>query len=268
MADGLPLAGKRVVVTRAAEQAEGLGAELERLGAEVVYLPLVRYEPLENNQPLDEVLWNLAEFDWLILTSQNAVRFLTARRETLPGRSAALTKIAAVGTATADAAQAAGWDVDFVSSRATGEALAQELGERVRRKRVLLPRSDRARPDLPEALRRAGAEMIEVVAYRTVFADLRNSPGAEILRNGRVDVITFASPSAFQGLVQAFGAGRMRELAEISVFAAIGPTTAGAIRDAGLPVRVQAEESSAGALAQAIAEHFEKQKTTSGAKAR
>lgn len=268
MTEAGPLAGKRVVVTRSNEQAGGLAAELERYGAEVLYLPLVRYEPVENNRPLDDALRNLSKFGWLVFTSQNVVRFITARLETLHGRSTAFTKVAAVGAATADTARAAGWEVDFISNRATGAALARELGERVRGERVLLPRSDRARPDLPEALRRAGAEVTEVVAYRTVREDVEQSDVVAVIRAGRVDVVTFASPSAFDSFLHAAGivAGQ-GAVGELTI-AVIGPVTAEAVRAAGWPVHVEAEESSAEGLARAIAGYYEGQRATSGAKRR
>jgi uroporphyrinogen-III synthase len=265
MLEGLPLQGKRVVITRAAEQAGGLAAELEKLGAEVLFFPVVRYEEPMDPAPLNSALRKLAEFDWVLLTSQNVVRFLgLALAKTNAPPWPATVKIAAVGRATAEAAQAAGWHVEFVSARFQGLALAEELGSTLKGCKVLLPRSDRARPDLPEALRRTGAEVTEVVAYRTLALDTQDLPAARAIREGRVDVLTFASPSAFHAFYSALGADMAKQAARAGVIAAIGPVTARAIREKALAVGVEAAESTAEGLAQALAEYFLKQKATAG----
>lgn len=267
MAEGPALAGKRVLVTRAAEQAGGLAAELERLGAEVLFLPVVRYEEPLDKGPIDKALRDLAEFDWLVVTSQNVVRFVDGRLQRVKGSaSTGLPKVAAVGPATAEAAQEAGWPVEFVASRFQGAALAEELGQRLRGCKVLLPRSDRAGGELPEALRRVGADVTEVVAYRTVRADFPGSRAVEDIC--AVDAITFASPSAFRFFCDAMGEKRMRELAGVVAIAAIGPVTAQAIRETGMPVHVEAEEFTAGGLARGIADYFDRQKAALGARVR
>jgi len=265
MGERLPLAGKRIVVTRAPEQSSGLAGELERLGAEVLFMPVVRYESPEDSEPLSGALGRLAAFDWIILTSQNVVRFVAQalgknNAEAWP----ATLKVAAVGSATAEAARAAGWPPTFVSSRFHGLALAEELGSRLSGCKVLLPRSDRASADLPEALRRAGAEVTEVVAYRTVFVEAQDSQAAQKVREGQVDVITFASPSAFHAFCDALGAGAAKRPSDTGVIAAIGPVTAQAIRDAGMKVHVEAEESTAEGLAQAVGQYFAGRRAVAG----
>jgi len=266
-----PLAGKRVVVTRAPEQSGELIRQLEELGAEVLHLPVVRYEPPLDSGPLERAVADLASFDWLILTSQNAVRFFT---ETVRGKfgmsldsGVPLPRVAAVGPATAAAAREAGWEVAYIAGRFEGKALAAELGERVKGCKVLLPRSDRARADLPELLRANGAQVTEVVAYRTIDADLNDSVAVEKICAGQVDSITFASPSAFHALVRAIGP-RLREVAGRVVLVAIGPVTAEAIKAAGYDARVVADESTAGGLTAAIADYFRKHRLTTGATSR
>ncbi len=267
MAEGLALAGKRVVVTRAAEQARGLATELERHGAEVLFLPVVRYEEPLDTSPMDKALQDLAEFDWLVVTSQNVVRFVSARLHSLKrSEGAPFPRVAAVGPATAEAAHGAGWQVEFVASRFQGAALAEELGDRLRGCKVLLPRSDRAGAELPEALRRVGADVTEAVAYRTVRADFPGSRVVEDICAGKVDAITFASPSAFRSFSDAMCEKKMRELAGVVAIAAVGPVTAQAIREAGMPVHVEAEEFTAGGLARGIADYFDRQKAALGAR--
>jgi uroporphyrinogen-III synthase len=256
-----PLEGKRVVVTRAPEQAKELVREIEQLGAEVLLLPMVEFHEVEDAAPLDEALREIADFDWILFTSQNAVRFFAKRCRALgldPGKlQSERPRIAAVGPATAKAAREEGFRVYWIASRFRGEALAHELREDMAGKKVLLPRSDLAAGKLPEALRKAGATVCEVISYRTVVPDAADSDALTQIRSGRVDVMTFASPSAFHHFVDLLSADELPGVAQRLRFAAIGRTTAGAIREAGLPVEIVAAEGTSAGLARAIANYFE-----------
>jgi uroporphyrinogen-III synthase len=255
-----PLAGKRVVVTRAPEQAQEFVRELEEYGAEVILLPMVSYADPENFGPLDAALHQLSSFDWILFTSQNAVTYFSKRCRALeieprPANSEK-PKIAAVGPATGKAVGKEGMPLYLLSSQFQGAALAKDLRKQVNGKKVLLPRSDRAGADLPRALRSAKAMVTEVIAYRTVAAtgpDAGKTGGAD----SAADVYAFASPSAFSAFADATNAESLRGLCESARFAAIGPTTAAAIREAGFPVEIVAEESTSAALAAAIAKYFE-----------
>ncbi len=251
-----PLEGKRIVVTRAAEQAGEMVRALEESGATVLRVPSVAFAAAEDKQPLDAAILSLLRFDWLLLTSQNAVRFFAARCRDLGINLSALAgappSIAAVGLATADAARREGLVVQFVASRNTGEGLAQELREHVLGKRVLLPRSDRAPGDLPAALSRNGAQVTDVVAYRTLALQGAAAKELEQVRQGAADVLTFASPSAFHSFVDQIGAEVLRQLSGRTAIAAIGPVTARSIQKAGFEAAIVAEDSSAAGLVAAI----------------
>lgn len=259
-----PLEGKRIVVTRAAEQAQELIRALESLGAQVSLLPLVRFAPPGDWGPVESALERIATFDWVLFTSQNAVRFFAGRAAQLhlENRWPRPPKIAAVGPATASAAEQEGFQVDHTAQEHTGEALAQELSSQLGGRSVLLPRSDRADGRLPEALRKIGAQVTEVIAYRTAPPESPDSEIASAFVEGRVDAIVFASPSAFHNLAGFLGAGEVKKLSETAQFAAIGPTTANAMRAAGVRVEIEAEEASAAGLADAIAKHFQQRSTT------
>jgi uroporphyrinogen-III synthase len=266
-----PLARRCVVVTRAAEQASELAERLGTLGAEVLLLPLVEYLPPQDSGPLDRALRDIGGFDWLLLTSQNAVRFMAARAGTLHvdlvaklGPSKARPKVAVVGEMTERAAIAEGWRIDRVSSGHGAIDLARELGRQIEGCRVLLPRSDRATSQLPQALTAAGATPVEVVVYRTVPSGNVDPAILERIERGEVDVVSFASPSAFLALGERLGAETFRRLAGAARLAAIGPTTAAAIRRAGFDVTIEAEISTAAGLAAAIATHFSKNSVTGG----
>ncbi len=255
----LPLAGKRVVVTRGAEQARELVAALAELGAEVLLLPAVEFGDPADPAPLDRAIRSLDSMDWLIFTSQNAVRFFAKRCRALglPATQDPKLQIAAVGPATASAAEQESFQVDWVAREFRGEALAAELGGRLAGKKVLLPRSDRAAEDLPALLRAKGAEVLDVVAYRTLAPEPQDSDAADRVRRGDADVLTFFSPSAFHHITEMIGLEVMQRFAERGALAAIGPVTARAIREAGLPVEIEAPEATTASLVAAIARYYD-----------
>lgn len=259
--------GKRVVVTRAADQCAELCRELEGRGCRVILLPLVSFGPPEDFSALDAVLAELERFDWIFLTSANAVRALAERSATL-GRSlaqaAGSARIAAVGPATAQAAKEAGLEVGYVARTQHGAGLAEELSAEVRGTRVLLPRSDRANPALPETLRRLGAQAVEVVAYRTLSTDGARKE-IEALEKGEADAILLFSPSAVHHLRELLGSEGMKRLASHMVFAAIGPVTAGALRECGIAEPVVAGDASVKGIVEALGGRWQAQ---SGAGAR
>jgi uroporphyrinogen-III synthase len=258
-----PLAGKRIVLTRAAEDSAELARALESLGAEIVLLPTVAFAPPDDWQKLDDQLRRLDLFDAILFLSKNAVRYIFDRCAQLGiqcevvGPSNRL--IAAVGPATARALKEKGLRVDYVAKKQTGESLVDELRESLMGRRVLLPRSDRGDDRAPRALREIGANVTAVIAYRTgapVALDLAILAG---VRGGEADAVVFASPSAFHNLCDVVGTPEIAQLSMGAEFVAIGPTTARAIREAGARVAVAADESSAAGLAAAIAKHYQQQ---------
>jgi uroporphyrinogen-III synthase len=258
---GEPLAGKRVVVTRAPEQSQELVDALESLGAEVLLMPTVSFAPPEDSSELDAAMKNKQDFDWILFTSQNAVRFVFQRAcELAPVRSAQPPKpfVAAVGVATAQAARNLDLRVDFVAQTQTGESLAAELRDQLVGKRVLLPRSDRVDDRLPDALREAGATVKEVVAYRTLRPASLDPEVLGAVRRARVAAIVFASPSAYHNLAAFVPAAELAALSEHVQFAAIGSTTARAVRESGSRVAIESNDSSSTGLADAIAKYYQR----------
>jgi uroporphyrinogen-III synthase len=259
---GEPLAGKRVVVTRAREQAQDLVDALEALGAKVLLMPTVSFAPADSYEELDAALGNKKEFDWILFTSQNAVRFVFQRACELKSVHSVQPPrplVAAVGVATAQAARNLDLRVDYVAQTQTGEGLAAELRDSMNGKKVLLPRSDRVDDRLPDALREAGAQVREVVAYRTLRPESLDAEVLGALRRGEVDVIGFASPSAFQNLTFFVPVAELVALSERVRFATIGSTTTRALREAGVRVAIEANDSSAAGLADATAKYFQRQ---------
>ena len=260
------------MVTRAPEQAGELVRELEKAGAEVLLLPTLDFAPPEDWRLLDEQLRKLDEFDALLLLSKNAVHYLFQRSRELGIKCQMLPPqrpfVAVVGPATAKAAEEAGIRVDYVAKSHTAESLVHELSQSVKGRKVLVPRSDRGDERLAVALRKAGADLTEVVAYRTVVPEVLDPQIAERVRRGELDAIVFASPSAYRNLSDAMGGKALADLSSRVDFAAIGPTTARALRDSGARVAIEANESSAAGLADAIAKHYRRQEVAADGAAR
>jgi uroporphyrinogen III methyltransferase / synthase len=251
------LFGRRIVVTRAPEQAGELLQRLEGLGAEVLFLPMVRFLDPEDAGELDRAIDSLDGFDWLIFSSANAARFFLKRCRAL-GRwpSAERPRIASVGTATCAAVAAERLSVALVPQEFSGAGLAAALAGGIAGKKILLPRSDRASDELPGLLRSAGANVVEVIAYRTAEPEALDPEARATLLRGEADAITFFSPSAFEHFSRAMGSEGLREMGLHAAFAAVGPVTGAAIRKAGLTVAVQADEASAASLAVGLERYF------------
>jgi uroporphyrinogen III methyltransferase/synthase len=267
------LEGRRIVITRAHEQVKELRERLQELGAEVLALPLIRFLEVENKSDLDRAIRSLGDFDWLVFTSANAVSFFLRRCRALGVRANNISgKIAAVGTATESALNREGLSACFVPAEFSGAALAREFAPRIEGKTVLLPRSDRASEDLPARLRRAGASVTEVMAYRTAAADTVDERLVQAIRDGQVEAITFFSPSAFREFGNLMDTASLRKLSSRLAFAAVGPVTAEAIRSAGLPVAIEAGEATTASLLAALERHFaalemgQSQKTSRGSR--
>jgi uroporphyrinogen-III synthase len=254
-----PLAGKRVVITRAASQSEALAKELSARGAIPTVLPLVEFADPENFAPLDVAIGQIERFAWTIFTSAQAVRAVAARSRELGcslTQSGKKIRIAVVGPVTAEAAAQAGLSVAYVARTHTGVALAEELGEQLRGEKVFLPRSDRANPDLPAALRTRGAEVTEAIAYRTLRPTDVERQDVSKIAEGDADAVLFFSPTAVQHFWELLGSAKWTALQDRLAITAVGPVTAGALRKWGVQRIVLAEDTTAAAVVDALEEHF------------
>ena len=262
------LSGKRVVVTRAAAQAIDLLKALQYSGAIPILLPLIRILPAEDIALLDEALRCLENFDWILFTSQNAVRVVQERIDAL-GLAAikekTLPRVGTVGEATAEEAARAGFEVAHVASRTLGIALVEELGEELAQKRVLLPRSDRANPDMIAALEKVGALPTEIVAYRTVMEEAKDPD--IVAKVMRADAVLFFSPSAVEGFDSVCGIGKLAEFSLTGVVLASGPVTFAALRERGITTAEAAREPAVARIIEALANSFLRQSARASGKA-
>lgn len=246
------LAGRTVLVTRRREQAATMCAALETRGARAIAVPTIAVEPV-TEPATREALAALDRYDWIAFTSVNAVEcfwecLVAAGGTALP----ASVRIAAVGPATAAAVADRGAQVAAMPDTYRGDRIAEALGPLAGR-RVLLPQSAIARERTGAALRDAGAQVDEVVVYRTVSA--RPTPGMLEILDTPIDAVTFTSPSTVRGFLEAGGAAAERVLQRAAI-ACIGPVTADAILARGLPVAIQPAEHTVAALVDALEDFF------------
>lgn len=253
-----PLLGRRIVVTRAPEQARELAAQLSQLGATVILLPAISFAEPANPAALDAAIASLSSFDWILFTSANAARYFGRRckaRGVDPKKAQSGARplfVAVVGPATAEAAAAEGFLVGHMAEEFQGISLAREMAADLSRKKVLIPHGDLATEDLTVALRFAGADVTEVTAYRTLEVDSAAPEALEAVRKVEVDIVSFFSASAFRSVSKRVGVDVLGRVA----IAAIGPVTADAIREAGLKVAVESKVPTAKAFIAALLAHF------------
>ena len=247
------LAGVRILITRSKAENETLANRLRELGAITAELPTIAFAPPENVVPLDQSIKILSKYDWLIFTSRHGVRFFSKRMAAIGEPAAKLReiKVAAIGPATATALQDLGKKPDYVPDEFLSGKIAYGLGD-VKGKRILLPRTDIASRSLPEELRRRGASVDEVVAYRTVVPDdLSLDRLRRILKQG-VDVVTFTSPSTVRNLSHVASVEGLGALLEGVKVACIGPVTADAAKALGVHVNIVASSHTIDNLVEAI----------------
>ncbi len=247
--ESLPLFGKRIVVTRAREQADALAARLEALGAHAIELPTIEIRPAADPAPLDRAIANLAAYDWLIFTSATGVRCFVERLDgsAFDWRSLRA-RICAIGPATRAAVEALHLKVDLMGTEYVAEGLlAAFAGYDLTGKRILLPRAAVARDLVPVELTNRGAQVDVVEAYRTAMPDHARARAAEIFAH-KPDWITFTSSSTVQNFVAAAGAGALEGVK----VASIGPVTSKTARDLGIQVTVEAAKFTIDGLVEAM----------------
>lgn len=251
-----PLFGKRIAVTRARAQAGELVRRLRELGADVFEFPTIQIEPPEQPEPFDYI----GSYDWVILTSINGVEMLFERLELLDqdARDLAGVKLCVIGSATAKAVQKRFLRIDLVPEKYVAEELLAALMDQdktLRGKRFLLPRADIARSFLPKELRKLGAEVTELVAYRTTVPDTAEER-ADALVAYKPDMVTFTSSSTARNFFKILSEERINMIKKNAVFAAIGPIAAKTAQDHGLTVSIIPDQHDIPSLVQAILAHY------------
>ncbi|MBI3924270.1 MAG: uroporphyrinogen-III synthase [Armatimonadetes bacterium] len=253
--DRLPLSGRSIVVTREQDKAEELALTLERLGAEAVRCPTLRFEAPVDPAPAKAAIQRLGEYGWILFTSPNGVRFFVERlwEEGADLRSLGAARLAAIGPATAEALESYRLRADVIPEEYVAEGLLEALAAYdLSGKRVLVPRAAEAREVLPERLRERGASVDVVPVYRTTVPPEPPPEIAARLQQG-VDLITFTSSSTVKHFHQLIGARLdRRHLPVLS----IGPITAATARELGYEVVATARRYTVEGMLETMLERF------------
>lgn len=263
-----PLAGRTVVVTRAASQAEPLVTALENFGATVISCPTIDIAEPESYERLDEAIDHLYGYDWLIFTSANGVEYFLRR---LNVRGVGIEelddlKVCAIGEATADKLRDAHVHVDLIPAHAKAEGVFAALNEfaggreRLQGLNILIPRAATGRDYLPKSLEEAGARVDVVTTYRTVVPEHLDRGRLSAMLTGSADCIAFMSSSSVKNLGLLFDTHDLGEQLSGLTVACIGDVTAATAVEYGLRVDIQPEETTAGSLANAVAKYYSRHK--------
>lgn len=246
-----PLFGKRIVVTRASQQAPALTEKLSELGADVIEMPATQIARLDLASLRVEI-GRLSLYDWLIFTSQNAIGIFWEQLlgEGKDARALAGLKVAAVGPATAGALLEHGITVDVIPNRFVAEGLLEMMRGRddVAGKKVLYVTAEGAGDALQRGLKEIGADVTVIEAYRSIVDGEGAEKLARAIEGGRVDLVTFTSGSAVRGYIDAVG----EDLALRVPAASIGAQTSEALREAGIEVKVEAKEATLDGLVSGV----------------
>jgi uroporphyrinogen III methyltransferase/synthase len=278
--DSRPLFGKRIIVTRAREQAADLVDRLEELGAEAIEASMVRIEAMPQRDALADACRRAGEFDWIVFTSQNGVEHFMRELMSGPGDVRGLKgpKLAAVGPATAERLSRFGLKCDLVAAEHRAEGVAESMrqavaaldGGTLEGARILLPKADIAREVLAEELRKSGADVTEVTAYRTVPETGSRDTDPDIykmLLEHQIDIVTFTSASSVRHFVRAIGEEQAIDLLSNTQVASIGPVTAEAAQQLGIETTIMPKEYTVPALVDAILEHVASTRPAAAARA-
>jgi uroporphyrinogen III methyltransferase / synthase len=260
--DDRPLSGRRIVVTRSREQAGDLIDMLEERGAEAIPAYSIRTIGPEDPLPLQEACARAGTFDWIVFASANAVDyFMNCLLADGDVRELHGVRLCAVGPSTASRLHRFGIRVDLMPDEFRADAIGDALkaSGNLARTRILLPRGDIARDKLAEELRAAGADVVDVVAYRTVPAGPDRDSDYDVYRmllDRQIDAVTFASASAVRNFVAMLGQDQAADLLKSTVVASIGPVTAEAAEQLGVHTTVMPSRYTVPDLVDALVEHF------------
>jgi uroporphyrinogen III methyltransferase/synthase len=256
-----PLFGKRIVVTRAREQASSFLTGLSDLGAECIEFPTIKVIPPINWRGLDRAIKSLRDYHWVLFTSVNGVKYFFDRLGAAGKdvRELKGIKVGAIGSKTAEAVQGKGIGPDLVPDEYRAEATVEAFKHRrVKGKKILLPRAAEARELLPEELEKMGARVDVVQAYRTVKPDKERAIVKDLLEKGEIHMVTFTSSSTVRNFVEMFkaeGDEFLKWMERVAV-ACIGPVTARTAEERRLTVNAVAQEYTIEALTRAVVDYF------------
>ncbi|MDH3798610.1 MAG: uroporphyrinogen-III C-methyltransferase [Desulfobacterales bacterium] len=255
------LLGKRIVVTRARQQASDLVRLLSDQGAECLEYPTIKIMPAKNPELLKQAVERLAAYDWIVFTSVNGVIYFFEQLFAAGKDVRALGRMqtAAIGPATAGRLLEFGLNSDIVPETYQAESVVEAFGKvKLKGKKILLPRAAEARPILPQELKKMGATVDEIPAYETLKAVESTDDLVQKLKDNHIDLITFTSSSTVKNFKALLPAENFTKLIQGVTIASIGPITSDTAKELGFDVHITAESYTIPGLVEAILHYYHK----------
>lgn len=255
-----PLFGKKIIITRARKQASDLVTMLSDLGADCIEAPSIKVVPPQDYDGMDRAIGQLEKYKWIVFTSVNGVDYFFNRlfEKGLDVRSLHTMKTACIGPATAARLRGFGLNSDIIPENYRAESVVKAFEDQdVANTDILIPRAELARPVLPVELKKMGALVDEVVAYRTIEVAENADQLVEMLRSGEVDAVTFTSSSTVKNFVKVLPKDEMSELVKNVTVACIGPITAETASELGIEADICADSYTIPGLVEAILNHYQ-----------
>ena len=251
------LSGKTILITRSKNASSEIRGMLESRGAAVICFPTIEIVDPDSWDGCDAAIWKLAEYDSVCFTSKNTVeKFIQRVRLIRPQalNTLATRNLYAVGEKTKSILEANGFSVQPIPQKHSAENLAHSFyGQSISGRYFLFPKSNIAPDVLPKELRLLGANVDEIVAYKTVVPETENLEEVRtLLTDRKIDVITFFSPSSVRNFVEMLGVDILQQVLVV----VIGPTTSESAKEAGLEVNIAAKLQTAESLVKGIIEHY------------
>ena len=256
-----PLLGKRIVVTRARQQASDLVQLLSEMGAECLEYPTIQIMWPKDPRPLKQAVENLTAYDWLVFTSVNGVIYFFEHLFAAGKDVRALGRMqtAAIGPATAERLLSFGLTSDIVPETYRAESVVKAFEKvKLNGKKILLPRAREARPILPQELTKMGATVDEIPAYETLIAGENKDELVQNLKDHRIDLITFTSSSTVKNFKAILPTKSFSEMIQGPTIASIGPITTETAKELGFDVHITAETYTIPGLVEAILKYYQK----------
>jgi len=254
-----PLFGKRILVTRACEQASDLVNRLRDLGAECIEFPTIQIAPIDDWQPLDRAIDKIATYEWLVFTSVNGVRFFFKGlfKKGLDARALGNISTASIGPATAKKLLSYGIKSDIVPKTYRAESVIEAFGGKdMAQKKVLLPRAAQARPILPVELSKMGAIVDEIKTYQTLPVLDNAKTLIEQFKEDKIDLVTFTSSSTVNNFNTLLETHNALDIINHAAYASIGPITTDTAKNLGFHIDVTAQSFTIPGLCSAILDFY------------
>jgi len=259
--DKKPLFGKRIVITRARAQASGLVSQLTKLGAQCLEIPTIQIIPSADTAPLKTAIDHLKDYDWLVLTSVNGVKFFfdTLFAMGKDVRALGHLKFACIGPVTKERLADYGIISDILPETYRAESVVDAFSSMdMQGKKVLLPRAKVARTILPEELGKMGAVVDEVTAYETILSDDGKEKLISLLTDKEIDAVTFTSSSTVTNFMSLLESRNAAELLKGVTIASIGPITSDRARSFGIEPDLEADPFTIPGLVDALLTYYER----------